>query len=69
MTVIAKKIKLSTKGNTDIIDITSTVAGAISKTDIDNIIKQINNIDWNNNMNYKSISKPEINKKLEEILN
>jgi predicted RNA methylase len=42
---------------------------SVSKTDIDNIIKQINNIDWNNNMNYKSISKPEINKKLEEILN
>jgi len=42
---------------------------SVSKTDIDNIIEQINNADWNNNMNYKSISKPEINQKLEEIIN
>jgi len=40
----------------------------ISKSDIDDLIIQINKINWNNNMNYKSISKPEINEKIEEIL-
>ncbi len=32
MAVVTKKIKLSTKGDTDIIDITTQVAGALSKS-------------------------------------
>ncbi|MBU3911124.1 MAG: secondary thiamine-phosphate synthase enzyme YjbQ [Candidatus Omnitrophica bacterium] len=36
MTVITKKIKLSTKGDTDIIDITWQVAAVLSKTDLSN---------------------------------
>ena len=34
MTVVTKKIKISTKGNTDIIDITSQVTDAVSKSKI-----------------------------------
>jgi secondary thiamine-phosphate synthase enzyme len=34
--VLTKKIKLNTKGDTDIIDITDQVASALSKTDINN---------------------------------
>ena len=36
MSVINKKLKISTKGDTDIIDITDRVAGLASKTDIKN---------------------------------
>ncbi|MBU1853704.1 MAG: secondary thiamine-phosphate synthase enzyme YjbQ [Candidatus Omnitrophica bacterium] len=36
MSVITKKIKLSTKGDTDIIDITSQVTGIVSKANINN---------------------------------
>ncbi|MBU4148931.1 MAG: secondary thiamine-phosphate synthase enzyme YjbQ [Candidatus Omnitrophica bacterium] len=36
MTVVTKKIKLSTKGDTDIIDITGQVAAALSKTGLSN---------------------------------
>ncbi|MFH1853762.1 MAG: secondary thiamine-phosphate synthase enzyme YjbQ [Candidatus Omnitrophota bacterium] len=35
MTVVTKKIKLNTKGDTDIIDITGQVAAALSKTGLD----------------------------------
>ena len=35
MSVVTKRIKINTKGNTDIIDITDQVANAVSKTDIE----------------------------------
>ncbi|MBU4589577.1 MAG: secondary thiamine-phosphate synthase enzyme YjbQ [Candidatus Omnitrophica bacterium] len=41
MSVVSKKIKLATKGDTDIIDVTSQVASAVSKSGVKNGIATV----------------------------
>ena len=41
MSVVSKKIKLNTKGDTDIIDVTSQVASAVSKSGVKNGIATV----------------------------